>query len=200
MKIFKKKILFVFFLLLIFYNESEAQFSYNNKLTFNSFSSENENFTKPRPGFKKRRYGIHTFFLEGGYFWDYYTGTRYSVNYDILLQSGEKSAFTVRIGYGINNAVTDSIITKEEPFIPIGINILVGRVNQLELGAGGYYFKYRKIIPPYLSIGFRHQPPKGGFMFRVALDVHLEYIYNTNGTEISKTGVYGPLLGLGWTF
>ncbi|PIX36574.1 MAG: hypothetical protein COZ59_00350 [Bacteroidetes bacterium CG_4_8_14_3_um_filter_31_14] len=202
MKIFGKNILIVFALLLVFYNESEAQFSYyNNKLVNDSLNLENSNLTKPRPGFKKRRFRINTIFLEGGYFWSYYTGTRYSINYDILMQSGEKSAFTARIGYGLNNAVKDSLNDfNQEPFIPIGINILIGRINELEFGAGGYYFKYRKIIPPYLSIGFRHQSPRGGFMFRVACDIHLERVYNTNGTEISKTAAYGPLLGLGWTF
>ncbi|OFX32330.1 MAG: hypothetical protein A2X08_03870 [Bacteroidetes bacterium GWA2_32_17] len=201
MKILKKNILIVFALLLVFYNESEAQFSYyNNKLVNDSLNLENSNLTKPRPGFKKRRFRINTFFLEGGYFWGYYTGTRYSINYDILMQSGEKSAFTARIGYGFNNATNDSTIKKDEPFFPIGVNILLGRINQLEIGAGGYYFKYRKIIPPYLSLGFRHQHPKGGFTYRVAFDIHLEYVYNLAGTEISKTAAYGPLLGLGWTF
>ncbi len=181
--------------------ESDAQYSYKKNVFFgDSIYTEGNNFTKPRPGFKKRRYGIHTFFLEGGYFWGYYEGLRYSINYDILLQSSEKSAFTMRIGYGVNNSSNDSTITKAEPFIPIGVNILVGRINQFELGAGGYFFRYRKLIPPYISFGFRHQPSKGGFMFRVAIDLHLEYVYNLKGTEISKTGVYGPLVGLGWTF
>jgi len=184
----------------MFIESSDGQMIYNN-LNFTEINNvENTTNVKPRPGFKKRRYGIHTFFLEGGYFFGYYTGNRYSINYDILLQANERSAFTFRIGYGMNNAIADSIITKPEPIIPIGINVLLGRLNQFELGAGGYYFRYRKVIPPYLSIGFRHQPPKGGFMYRIAVDIHLEHTYNSNGTEISKTAVYGPLLGLGWTF
>ncbi len=202
MNVYSKNIFCIITLLFTICFESKAQYSFTNNDKFNTDSvyTENNSLTKPRPGFKKHRYSVNTFFLEGGYLWGYYTGIRYSVNYDIILQSSEKSAFTARIGYGINKATNDSTIIKDEPFIPIGINILVGRINELEIGAGGYYFKYRRVIPPYLSIGFRHQEPKGGFMFRVACDIHLEYVYNLKGTQVSKTAVYGPLLGLGWTF
>ena len=189
-------------LISIFCCESEAQFSFNNTdgVSFKITTSTDNDFTKPRRGFKKRRYGIHTFFAEGGYFWGYYTGERYSVNYDLLLQSRENNALTARIGVGLNNATNNTTYKGNENFFPFGINLLLGRIYQFELGSGAYYYKYREILTPYVSVGFRYQEPKGGFMCRIACDIHLERSYDFIGRNVSKTAVYGPLVGLGWTF
>lgn len=202
---FKKSatILIFIFVFLLISNKSEAQLLFQNTniepITLASSPSENE-LTKPRPGFKKRRLGMHTPFVEGGYFFGYYTGMRYSVNYDILIQSGDKNALTARIGIGINKATNDSTVKGDEFFYPLGINILFGHINHFELGLGGYYFADRKIINPYFSVGLRHQKPRGGFMYRIAFDMHLERVYDMIGRNISKTAVMGPLVGIGWTF
>ncbi len=184
-------------------NESEAQLTFRKATPFSEINTsylQEEHQLDKRRGFKKRRYGRHTFFVEGGYFAGYYTGKRYSINYDILAQASESNALTIRIGYGRNEATNDSTYLGGEKFIPLGINILIGRKNQFEVALGGYYYTVRKILTPYLSLGFRHQNPKGGFMYRLALDMHLERVLDTRGNEIQKTAVYGPLIGLGWTF
>jgi hypothetical protein len=199
---------FLFFLVLFFYfslngSEVEAQLFYHN---FSSFPEINNDYqqesmlTKPRRGFTKRRYGRHTFFAEGGYFFGYYTGIRFSLNYDILVQSGESNAFTLRLGYGINQAKNDSTYKGNEAFVPIGANILLGRKNLIEVGAGIFYYLERQKPIPYFSLGFRHQNPKGGLTYRVAFDVNFERSYDVAGREIGKTGVFGPLVGLGYTF
>ena len=206
MRILRKDILSALLIVTILFisNESEAQLAFRKSTPFseikNSLSQQDQEQTKPRRGFKKRRYGRHTFFLEYGYFSGYYEGQRYSINYDLLAQSSESNALTLRIGYGQNDASNDSTYRGDERFLPLGINILLGTKNQLEIGLGGYFYLERKILTPYLSLGFRHQNPKGGFMYRVAFDMHLERVYDTHGREIQKTAVYGPLIGLGWTF
>ena len=183
--------------------EADAQFSFqeNNPIfsiqNDKSYSSE---LTKPRRGFTKRRYGRHVFYLEGGYFAGYYTGKRYSINYELIAQSGESNALTLRLGYGQNEATNDSTYLGNEKYVPIAINILIGQRNLFELGLGGYYYTFRKIITPYASIGFRHMHPKGGFTYRLALDIHLERLVDAKGKELQKTAVFGPIIGLGWTF
>ncbi len=197
------KILIFIFVLLLINNRIDAQLSFSNTgnepISLNYSSNDNE-LTKPRPGFKKRRLGIHTPFVECGYFFGYYTGIRYSVNYDLLVQSGDRNALSARIGIGINKATNDSTVKGDEYFYPLGINLLLGNINDLELGFGAYYFADRKALNPYFSLGFRHQKPKGGFMYRIAFDIHLERVYDLNGKNVSKTAVMGPLIGLGWTF
>ena len=199
-KIFYLPLLFT----VLFGFEADAQLLYNNNTTETLLSEqikENSSFAgKPRRGFTKRRYGRHTFFLEGGLFGGYYTGKRYSINYDLLAQSGESNALTIRVGYGQNEASNDSTYKGDERFLPLGINILIGRTNHFEIGFGGYYYMERGIINPYVSLGFRHQHPKGGIFYRIALDMHLERVIDTQGKEIQKTAVFGPVIGLGWTF
>lgn len=196
-------VLIITFVFSLLFNICNAQFSFqqnnNEPVKLKESLIENE-LTKPRPGFKKRRLGLHTLFLEGGYFIGYYNGLRYSVNYDLLLQSSEKSALTLRIGAGLNKATNDSTVNEDEVFFPFGINLLFGHVNHFELGLGGYYFENRQVLNPYFSIGFRHQKPRGGFMYRIAFDLHLERVYDMQGRNIAKTSVMGPIVGIGWNF
>lgn len=185
-------------------NDSFAQLIYRDSspfpgLTLNP-SRESVNSPVPRRGFKKRRYGRYTFDVEAGYFYGYYEGLRWSVNYDMMAQSSENNALTIRLGYGVNKATNDSTYKGDESFVPIGINILIGRKNTFEVGGGIYYYLDRKKPIPYFSLGFRHQNPKGGFMYRVAFDLNFERSYDSRDKEIGKTGVYGPLAGIGWTF
>ena len=185
-------------------NDVFAQLSYHdsNPIAGTDLNpSQNSVFSpSPRRGFKKRRYGRHTFALEGGYFYGYYEGLRYSINYDLLAQSSENNALTIRLGFGVNKATNDSTYKGNENYVPIGINILIGRKNDLEIGGGVYYYLNRKKPIPYFSVGFRHQNPKGGFMYRIAVDINFERSYDSKDKEIGKTGVYGPIVGLGWTF
>jgi len=181
-----------------------AQLIYRNSSPLNDFelnpAKESIYSPAPRRGFKKRRYGRYTFAIEAGYFYGYYEGIRYSLNFDLLAQSGENNALTVRLGYGVNKATNDSTYKGDESFVPIGINILIGRKNNFEIGGGIFYYLDRKKPIPYFSLGFRHQNPKGGFMYRVAVDINFERSYDSKDKEIGKTGVYGPIVGLGWTF
>jgi hypothetical protein len=199
---------FLFFQILFLYftlngSEVEAQLLYHNStplFEFNNDTLQESILTKPKRGFKKRRYGRHTFFVEYGYFFGYYKGPRYSLNYDILAQSGESNALSIRLGYGKNDATNDTTYKGDEEYIPIGINVLLGRSNLFEIGAGIYYYLERQKPIPYFSLGFRHQQSKGGFFYRIAFDVQFERSYDANGREIGKTGVYGPLAAVGWTF
>ena len=205
MILYKKSAIILIFTLFfsLLYNKSNAQLSlkqnFNEPISLTTSLTEND-FTKPKPSFRKRRLGMHTFSLEGGYFYGYYKGLRYSINYDILLQSGLKDALTFRIGAGLNKGVNGTTIKTDEVFFPFGIYILLGNINLLEIGLGGYYFENRRALNPFASIGFRHQKPRGGFMYRVAFDLHLERSYDLQGRNTSKTGVFGPLIGIGWTF
>ena len=200
------KIKFIFlpiFLLVSSCIEVDAQLKYHEdpvQTTLTETSDFNTFIENKRRGFTKRRYGRHTFYVEAGLFGGYYTGKRYSLNYDLLAQSGESNALSIRLGYGQNESSNDSTYHGDEKFIPIGINVLLGSRNLFELGLGGYYYTERGIITPYVSIGFRHQNPKGGFMYRVAFDMHLERVYDAKGVELQKTAVFGPIVGLGWTF
>ena len=64
-------------------------------------------------------------------------------------------------------------------FIPIGLNYLIGKdqKNYFELGAGATFVSVsNKAVDGefgstfgHLSIGYRYQPAKGGFLFRAAI-------------------------------
>lgn len=153
-----------------------------------------------RSKFKRQRYGSHTFFGEAGMIYGYYTGLRYSINYDGILQATDFTALSIRIGLGYSKATNDSTVKGQEIFFPVAIHIFFGEKNDFDIGMGGYYYDNRQIVTPYLYIGFRHQNPKGGFTYRIGADIHLERVYDLKGRNLQKTAVYGPMIGLGWSF
>lgn len=180
-------------------------------ITINSYAFEppysldtshyKNNFEKPKQSkFSKKRYGTYTVMGEGGYLWGYYKGMRYTFNFDCILQSTENSAFSARLGIGYSEAVNDSTVKGSNIFFPLSIHILWGIKNSFDMGAGIYYYKNREVFTPFLFLGFRHQKPKGGFMYRAGADIHLERVRNMNGKDLQKTAVFGPLVGIGWTF
>jgi hypothetical protein len=156
---------------------------------------------KPRRSkFKRQRLGSQTFYLEGGYFYGYYKGLRYSLNYDGILQADETNALSIRLGVGYSQATNDSTVVGQEVFFPVSIHVFFGKKNHFDIGLGGYYFENRQVITPMLFIGFRHQNPKGGIMYRIGADIHLERVYDLKGKDLQKTAVYGPLVSVGWSF
>lgn len=150
--------------------------------------------------FIHQRLGSHTIFGEAGYFEGYYKGLRYSVNFDGILQSSENNALTIRFGIGYSEATNDSTVVGSDIFFPIGIHLLFGIENTFDIGAGIYYYKNRQNFTPFIFLGFRHQNPRGGFMYRIGADIHLEHVYDLKGNELQKTAVFGPLISLGWSF
>lgn len=166
----------------------------------NEIANTELNIKPRRKKFKRQRLGSQTLLGEAGYFMGYYEGMRYSFNYDGILQSDETNALTIRLGIGYSQATNDSTVFGQEVFIPISIHLLMGVKNHFDLGLGGYYFENRKVITPFIFIGFRHQNPKGGFAYRIGADIHLERVYDLKGRNLQKTAIFGPLIALGWSF
>lgn len=153
-----------------------------------------------RSKFKKQRYSTYTLFGEAGMTYGYYTGLRYSFNFDGILQASDFSALSLRLGIGYTKATNDSTIKGQEIFFPLAIHVFLGEKNDFDMAGGIYYYENRKTFTPYIYLGFRHQNPKGGFTYRVGADIHLERVYDLKGRNLQKTAVYGPLIGLGWSF
>ncbi len=152
---------------------------------------------KPRPGFRKQRFGFNTFFLEATFIYGYYKGQKYSLNYDLITQTSDMTAFTLRVGY--------EKVKMYEGFdrdqIPLYANLLIGNKNHYELSAGAFYDLTNNKINPTFSTGFRHHNPKGGFFFRVTCFLTMEReIDPVHNLETKRIWVYGPSLGLGWSF
>jgi len=189
----KLKNIYIILLLFIF-DEVFASFPpiiyYNNDIPVSIYAPK-------RSKFVRKRLGSQTFFGEAGMTYGYYTGLRYSFNYDGILQSDDKNAFSIRLGIGYSEATNDSTVKGQEIFFPVGINVFFGIKNHFDLGGGMYYYENRKEFTPYFYIGFRHQNPKGGFTYRIGADIHLERVYDLKGRNLQKTAVYGSLLGLG---
>ncbi len=166
-----------------------------------AYNDPNDYISKPRRSkFKRQRLGSNTLLGEAGMFYGYYKGLRYSFNYDAILQTDESNAFTMRLGIGYSQATNDSTVMGQEVFIPISVHAILGNKNHFDIGLGGYYFENRKDITPMLFLGFRHQNPKGGFTYRLGVDIHMERVYDLRGRNLQKTAVYGPLIAVGWSF
>jgi hypothetical protein len=152
---------------------------------------------KPRPGFRKQRFGFNTFFVEGGFVYGYYTAQRYSLNYDLVAQTADNTALTLRIGFEKikMNEGTD------RNQIPFYVNFLMGRKNHLEISAGAFYDLTHNKINPTFSTGFRHHNPKGGFFYRVNFFLTTEKEINeVTRLELKRIWTYGPTASLGWSF
>lgn len=195
MKIYKFIFLFLFFT--YFISDIQA-FNpiLNDRLIFQSYSLN----VPKRSKFKKQRYSTSTLFAEAGMTYGYYTGIRYSFNYDGILQASEMTGLSIRLGIGYTKATNDSTIKGQEVFFPVAAHVFIGEKNDLDMAGGIYYYENRKEFTPYIYLGFRHQNPKGGFTYRIGADIHLERVYDLKGRNLQKTAVYGPLIGLGWSF
>jgi hypothetical protein len=163
--------------------------------TYSLLPDGNELF-KPRPGFKKQRFGFNTFFLETGFVFGHYEAIKYSLNYDLVMQTGENNALSLRIGYEM---VKGSNYNKNN--IPLFVNLLIGKKNMLELYGGAFLDLTNNKLNPVFGTGFRHQNPKGGFFYKIAVFMTTEREDNPiTGVEEKKIWMYGPTLGLGWSF
>lgn len=150
---------------------------------------------KPRRSkFKRQRLASHALLGEIGMFYGYYKGVRYSLNYDGIVQTAEANALTLRVGIGYSQATNDSTVLGQEVFIPISVHVILGNKNHFDIGLGGYYFENRKDITPMLFLGFRHQNPKGGFTYRLGVDIHMERVYDLRGRNLQKQLFMGLFL------
>ncbi|GAB4449783.1 MAG: hypothetical protein Fur0028_05070 [Bacteroidales bacterium] len=161
----------------------------------------------------------HTIYAESGYFWGNNKGAHFSINYDGIVKSYQYLIISLRIGGGYSFAEQRDSLLRQEIIIPMAVHFQLTKVNtqaggfrrynirnifqkiimktNIDIGFGGYNFANRQNISPLLSLGFRHQSPEGGFMYRIGGDVHLDNIIRKNSFN---TAYYGLLLSLGWTF
>lgn len=166
----------------------------------NYYSPDMFIYAPKKKKFVRKRLGSQTIFGEAGMIYGHYKGPRYSLNYDGILESDEHTALSIRLGVGYSMATNDSTVFGHEFFFPVGINVFFGTNYHFNIAGGIYYFENRKTFTPYFFLGLRRQPTKGGFMFRVGADIHLERVYDLKGRNLQKTAIYGPLIGLGWSF
>jgi hypothetical protein len=158
-------------------------------LTVPDLSFKNKNFTKPRPRFRKQRMGNNMLYIEGlGFGADI---TYYTVNYDVMLQSNERTALTARLGLGV---------WEKNMVVPLLVNMLIGSMNSIEIGFGGVYIDQGSKFNPAGDIGYRYQSPKGGFIFRIAFTPTIERKYNSSGIETGKALTTWGGLSIGWAF
>lgn len=154
-------------------------------------------YSRPRPKFRKQLYAFNTLFVEGCFVYGYYNAQKFSINYDIVAQKAENTALALRIGYEKvqMGSGTDRV------HIPMFANFLLGRKNFLEGGFGAFWDLTNQKINPAFVIAFRHQPPKGGFFFRLHVFLTNEKeIDEVTKLELKRIWVYGPGAALGWSF
>lgn len=171
----------------------------NLKTTFDSYS-----FIKPRPGFRKKRFAYNAIYAEFGFTYGYElnnTAQRYSLNYDLILQSGESNALTARIGYELQKFKRmESTHTADRNNIPAFVNIMFGKRYLFEMSGGMYYDLTNNKLNPAGALSFRHHNPKGGFFYRVTFTMSREKVFNDVGRDIKSLIVYGPSAAVGWSF
>ncbi len=175
------------------------------------------NLEKPR--FKFYYENNHSIYIENGYFFRNYVGPRFSVNYDGIVKNYQYLILTLRIGAGYSFAQHKEINIRQEIIFPMSIHIQYTRVNtqaggfrrynirnpfqafflktNFDFAIGGYNYANKQQITPFFLIGLRRQNPEGGWMYRIALDFHLENIFNKNTI---KTLSFGPIISFGYTF
>ena len=186
----------VFILLLIVFTTDLDIFCTNPPLFSNTHLSYNE-LSKPRPRFRKNVFAYNTFFVEGCFVNGYYNAQKYSINYDYTAQESNNTSLTLRIGY--EKVRMNSGPDRSQ--IPMFVNILFGRKNYFELSGGALYDLSNNKINPVFATGYRHQNPKGGFFLRLNVFITNEKeIDPIQKLELKRIWVFGPGLGLGWSF
>jgi hypothetical protein len=114
----------------------------------------------------------------------------YSLNYDYTLSMSEKTQIAFGSGFGFYGIVQERTFSsmKNIYYLTPSLNFLYGR-NSHHLEAGINVLLIGATIPS-LRFGYRYQPVKGGFLFRVAF------------TPILLAGMPIPWggLSLGYTF
>ncbi len=175
----------------------KANSDYNN-LTNNNPSLSNNNFSLKDLKdikdfkFKKRRFANVMMYLEcgaggGG------NGTElYSFyNFELVLESKSDHMFTGKIGGGVT-VIDEQIVYT----IPFSVNFLFGELNHFEIGFGAHYSEVYGLYPAG-NIGFRHQPARGGFMYKFVLTPHFPREDDIFGVEFAVIKLWAGF-GVGW--
>lgn len=117
--------------------------------------------------FRKRRYANFMSYLEigaggGGNGLEYYS----FYNFEFVIESKSDHMFTGRVGGG-------PVIIDGKVFLtaPVTLNFVIGHLNHFEMGFGAHYSEKLSLYP-VVNLGFRHQPARGGFMYRFCLTPH----------------------------
>ena len=141
----------------------ESNNNSNPRQNFTELQDKNEEIKDITDfNFKRRRYANVAFFAElGGAAWNY------SLNIEPILESKEKHMFTARLGVGILPSGSSMELN-----FPLLINFLYGRKNHLDLGIGINFHMDNdgSQIIPVGNIGFRHQHPRGGFIYKFSFN------------------------------
>ena len=171
------------------------------------------------PRFKFYYENNHNLYLESGYFFGKYTGPRFSINYDGIVRNYQYLIFSLRVGAGYSFAKDYKNSSSQGVIFPISVHIQFTNVNtqaggfrryniknifqrlylqtNLDFAIGGYNYAKKQQITPFFSIGFRHQNPNGGWMYRLACDIQFEDVFKK---EVFKRAFFGPIISIGYTF
>ena len=124
------------------------------------FSSEQTYDEIDKASYKKIKH--HSIYVElGG------NSVLYSLNYDYTFSLSKSCKLAIGSGfeYLILGSYKDSDTPQDKPFLFVtpAVNFLLGKKSHhLEVGISAIYFSM-----PSARIGYRYQPAKGGFLFRV---------------------------------
>lgn len=120
----------------------------------------------------------------------------YSANIENMIESKERHMFTARLGVGAFPEKEAMCIS-----VPGMLNFLFGYKNHIEFGVGANFRMNNdgSQIYPIGDMGFRHQSPRGGLMYRVSFNAHFPMEEVTPGVE---DYVFEPWfgVGLGWAW
>lgn len=189
-------------------------------ISLRSLANLPDSCSMPQPvRFKFYYENSHDLYLEGGYFLGNYKGSRLSINYDGIVKSYQNVIISLRIGVGYSFAEQKDSSLQQKIIFPMAIHFQLTKVNtqaggfrrynirnvfhkiimktNLDIGFGAYNYAEKQNITPFIFLGFRHQRPEGGLMYRLGGDLQLDNIAKKKSL---KTAYYGPLLSIGWTF
>ena len=161
----------------------------------------------------------HTIYAESGYWFSIYNGSHTTINYDGIVRSFQYLIVSLRIGAGYSFAKQKDSLLQQKIIFPMAVHFQLTKVNtqaggfrrynvrnifqkiimktNLDIGFGWYNFANKQNINPFFSVGFRHQSPEGGFMYRISGDILFD---NITRKQSFKTVYYGINLSLGYTF
>jgi hypothetical protein len=144
------------------------------------YSQTSESPLTPPPVFKH-----HSVYLElGG------NSVLYSFNYDYTISLCEETKLAIGSGFGVNIVpAAPSSDWKNICFLTPSLNLLFGKKSHhVETGVSMILTGEGKA--PAIRLGYRYQPVKGGFLFRIGF------------TPVGAGGIIIPLAGLsfGYTF
>ena len=181
------KVLLGFFIVIIFVTNLHAG---NKPVVVKNTSVNSSSFYKKK--FRRKVFSSNAFYLEAAGL-----AYKWSVNYDRVISSTEKSLLTARLGYGMYKDERGKSISK----VPMTINVLIGRKHYIELGGGGVYSntEHNSFVPA-ADFGYRYQNPKGSIVVRVLVSATYEGEYYPNGREKFHSIIPYGGISLGYNF